>query len=178
MKRIFLICLIVPSIVLSQERTVTEIELIPNETISVEGSLSEGEKMEDLSWAWQSNNACFPATQYHKFTGNHVLYTGIIPTYSELFIKVIPKDEDANFSVYAYQVGVDNNALPPNLQSCVRCEVDHKWDRKWKGKTQDHTRNVKYILALNRSYRFVIGITGANELTEGDFTLEIFTKSN
>ena len=97
MKKQLLMLLFLPLMALAQERTVTEIELVPNETVSVEGNLSEGEKMEDLSWAWQSNNACFPATQYHKFTGNHVLYTGIIPTHSELEITVIPKDENANF---------------------------------------------------------------------------------
>ena len=177
MKKQLLMLLFLPLMALAQERTVTEIELVPNETVSVEGNLSEGEKMEDLSWAWQSNNACLPATQYHKFTGNHVLYTGIIPTHSELEITVIPKDENANFSVYAYQVGVNNSDLPPKLYSCVRCEVDHKWDRNWKGKTQDHTRTVKHILALGRSYRFVIGVVGAEELEEGDFTLQIHTKS-
>lgn len=176
MKNLFLTFLFLPIMAYAQERTVTEIEVIPNETVSVEGNLADGQKMEDLSWAWQSNNACFPATQYHKFTGNHVLYTGIIPTHTELVIKVIPKDKEANFSVYAYQVGVNNSDLPPNLSSCVRCEVDHKWDRNWKGKTQDHTRNVKHILALGRSYRFVIGVVGAEELTEGEFTLEISTK--
>ncbi len=177
MKKLVILLFLIPFISMSQERTVTEIELVPNETVEVTGNLSDGAPMEDLSWAWQSNNACFPATQYHKFTGNHVLYTGIIPTYSELEIVVEPEDENANFSVWAYQVGVDNSDLPPNLSSCVRCEVDHKWDRNWKGKTQDHTRKVKYILALNRSYRFVIGVVGAEELDEGAYTLKIHTKS-
>ncbi|MEZ4858941.1 MAG: hypothetical protein R2781_09040 [Flavobacteriaceae bacterium] len=176
MKKLFLLLLVLPIMAHSQERTVTEIEVIPNELVEVTGNLSEGSPMEDLSWAWQSNVACFPATQYHKFTGNHVLYTGIIPTHTELVIKVIPKDENTNLSVYAYEVGVNNTDLPPKLYSCVRCEVDHKWDRNWKGKTQDHTRNVKDILALGRSYRFVIGVVGAEELAEGEYTLQITTK--
>ena len=89
---------------------------------------------------------------------------------------VIPKDPEANFSLYAYEVGVDNNALPPDLSSCIRCEADHKWDRNYVGKTQDHTRTVKYLVAITRPYRVVIGVVGAEELDEGDFTLVINTK--
>ena len=51
MKKQLLMLLFLPLMALAQERTVTEIELVPNETVSVEGNLSEGEKMEDLSWA-------------------------------------------------------------------------------------------------------------------------------
>lgn len=58
--------------------------------------------MEDLSWAWKSNNACFPETQKNKFTGNHVLYYTDLPTYSEIEATVVPKNRRANFSIYAY----------------------------------------------------------------------------
>ena len=47
--------------------------------------------MENLSWAWKSNNACFPETQKNKFTGNHVLYYTDLPAYSEMEVTVVPK---------------------------------------------------------------------------------------
>jgi len=154
-------------------------EVIPesNKDVSYVGNLNQGEKLSDLSWAWSSQNACFPETQKQKFTGNHVFFTGIIPTYNELTITVIPKDPKANFSIYAYQVGEDKMPIVPELRSCISCEADHKWDRKKRGRTQDHTRTVSGLNALSNSYRVIIGVTGAEGLEEGEFTLVISTKS-
>ena len=177
MRTIILLTLLVPALGFAQGPTVYEIEPVSNEVVGYEANLNQGQKIDDLSWAWQSNNACFPATQSQKFTGNHVFFTGIIPKYSEMTVRVVPKDPEANFSVYAYEVGVDNNSLPPDLTSCIRCEADHKWDRSWAGKTQDHTRVVKDLIAINKPYRVVIGVTGADGLSEGDFTLVVETKS-
>jgi len=170
MKYLFLL-LCIPLCGIAQQ-TIT-IEQSLKEIVAIEENLSSGAIIEDLSWAWQSNNACFVAIQQKKFTGNHVLFEGVIPAYTELTATVIPKDPTQNYSIYAFQTGVDNTALPPELSSCIRCEADYKWDRKWAGKTQDHTRTVKYLLALGNPYRVVIGVVGAEGLTEGDFTLEI-----
>ncbi|QHI38380.1 hypothetical protein IMCC3317_37720 [Kordia antarctica] len=148
------------------------LQVNPNSTVSYQGNLSDGQQISDLSWAANSSVACFPATQNQKFTGNHVLYSTTIPKRSEMFIKVIPKNQNQNFSIYAYQVGETNEQLPPNLSSCVTCEADHKWDRNWKGKTQDHTRKIR-LNAINHPYKVIIGVVGAEGLTEGDFTLEI-----
>lgn len=138
------------------------------------GNLSEGAKLSTLEWAWQSNVACFPATQKAKFTGNHVLYYTDLPAYSEMEITVVPKDTKANFSIYAYQVGkVSASNTVPNLARCTRCEAEHKWDYKKKGLTQNHTRTVKDILALANPFQVVIGVVGAEGLSEGDYELHI-----
>ncbi len=150
---------------------------VPNGTITYAGNLSDGTRMSDLSWAWSSQNTCFPETQKSKFTGNHIFFTGIVPKYSELVITVVPDDPSQNFSVYAYEIGENSNDLVPNLPRCVRCEAEHKWDRPKKGKTQDHTRIVNDILALGTPYRVVIGVTGADGLAEGAFTLKIEMKT-
>lgn len=155
----------------------TFIEFQPNSTIEVEGNLADGTAMTDLSWAWNSSNACFPETQKAKFTGHHVLYYIDLPSYTEMEITVIPSDKKANFSLYAYEVGqVDESNTVPTLPGCVRCEADHKWDRPRRGKTQDHTRTVENILALRNPYQVVIGVVGAKGLKEGGFTLQITTK--
>ncbi|MBX2827687.1 MAG: hypothetical protein KTR22_05965 [Flavobacteriaceae bacterium] len=134
--------------------------------------------MEDLSWAWNSSNACFPATQKSKFTGKHLFFTGIIPKYSEVTVTVIPDDPSQNFSVYAYEIGANSDYLVPNLPRCIRCEADHKRERTFSGKApQDHTRTVKDLVAINNPYRMVIGVTGADGLEEGAFTLVISTQS-
>ncbi len=148
------------------------LEVPVNEEVTVQGNLTEGAPMEDLSWAWNSSVACFPATQVRKFTGNHVLYALDLPDHSEMEIKVVPADKSANFSLYAYEVGqVTANNTVPRLSSCIRCEADHKWDYKVRGKTQDHTRSVHDILAINNPYQVVIGVVGAEGLKEGAYTL-------
>lgn len=180
MKNLILLITIFCSINLraqEQQPNISEIEMMPNQDTSYSGNLSEGIFIEDLSWAWSSQNACFPETQKQKFTGKHVFYTGIIPKYSEVTVTVIPTNSEANLSVYAYEVGVDKMPIVPNLLSCIRCEVAHKWDRLKRGKTQDHTRIVEDLIALNTPYRLIIGVTGAEGLDEGEFTLVISTKT-
>jgi hypothetical protein len=162
---------------MSPQPTITTIEPVANGEVSYKGDLSQGQPLADLSWAWSSANACFPETQKQKFTGNHVFFSGIIPKHSEMTVTVIPDDATANFSVYAYEMGVTRDDLVPNLSSCIRCEADHKWDRPVRGKTQDHTRTVTDLVAINTPYKVIIGVTGANGLASGGFTLKVSMKS-
>ena len=78
-------------------------------------------------------------------------------------------------SIYAYMDGTNSKSFPPNLPSCVSCEAEHKWDYPKRGKTQDHLRTV-YLNAVNNPYRVVIGIVGAEGLTNGSFILKIKTE--
>ncbi|MDD3861210.1 MAG: hypothetical protein PHW83_13540 [Bacteroidales bacterium] len=151
---------------------VNEIESKANNTVTYSGNLKNGVKINDLSWANTSSNACWPETQNTKFNGNHVLYKTVIPPKSEMYIKVIPKDKNANLSLYAYQVGLNNNSVVPNLASCITCEAEHKWDYPKVGQTQDHTREV-YLNAITEPYNVFIGVVGADGLTTADYTLEI-----
>ncbi len=148
----------------------------PNKSVVYKGNLSDGTKIYDLSWAWNSSVACFPETQKKKFTGKHILYITEIPKYSIMDIELIPNDKLANMSLYTYEVGVSSKAYVPNLHSCVTCEADYKWDYKKRGKTQNHIRHVK-INAINHPYKVVIGVAGADGLDKGGFVLKITTKS-
>lgn len=172
-----ILCFLLPGIHSAQSSKLRWIELQKDGSVSIEGNLSDGIDMPDLSWAWNSAVACFPATQASKFTGHHVLYGLDLPAYTELEISVIPADKSADFSLYAYQVGsIQDNNIVPNLSQCIRCEADHKWDYKMKGKVQDHTRHVRNILAINNPYQVVIGVVGSNGVKEGAFTLRINRK--
>ncbi|MCB0584827.1 MAG: hypothetical protein KDD06_05810 [Phaeodactylibacter sp.] len=146
------------------------IESIPNGVVSVKGGLADGASMPVLNWAWDSQNACFTATQQHKFSGHHVLYQTRLPARAEMTIRVIPDDPDANFSLYAYSG--NGEYLVPDLPRCVSCEADYKWDYKYRGKTQDHTRSVS-LRAVANPYTVTIGVAGADGLADGTFTLEI-----
>lgn len=155
---------------------VKEINAVPNQVTTVSGDLSEGKQMENLRWASTSSNACFPGTQNSKFTGNHVLHGFKIPPYSEVTITVIPNSKKANFSLYGYQVGANNYQVAPDLRSCVSCEADHKWDYPKKGKTQDHTRSI-FFNSVQNPYNIFIGVTGADGLAKGAYTLQVDLKS-
>ena len=149
---------------------------VPNETKSYKGSLEDGVKVHDLSWASRSSTACFPATQNAKFTGNHIIYLTEIPAYSNMDITVVPSDKNANMSIYAYMTNPNSDVMVPNLSSCVSCEAEHKWDYPKRGKTQDHTRSIQ-LSSVKNPYRVVVGVAGANGLTSGDFIIKINTKS-
>ena len=165
-------------IALAQTSNLHWITLSPEGVTSVEGNLSQGVDMTDLSWAWNSSVACFPGTQAAKFTGKHVLYALDLPAYTELEIDLIPADKTANFSLYAYEVGtITDGNIVPTLPQCIRCEADYKWDYKVKGKTQDHTRHVRDILAIANPYQVIIGVVGANGLSEGGYRLLVKKKA-
>ncbi|AVI50030.1 hypothetical protein C5O00_02140 [Pukyongia salina] len=178
MKNLFYIALFLPLGLFAQDPTIYGIEPAPNQEIAYSGDLSQGVFLDDLSWAWNSSNACFPETQKQKFTGKHLFFTGIIPKYSEMTVTVVPTDPTQNFSVYAYEIGANSNDLVPNLPRCIRCEADHFRERNFAGRApQDHTRTVSNLVAINTPYRVVIGVTGADGLEEGEFTLVVNTKS-
>ncbi len=158
---------------MAQNPSVTRISLDGKTTGSIQGKLEAGVKINDLSWAWSSANACFPETQKQKFTGNHVLYEIELPAYSEMTVTVIPDDKNADFSIYAYQIGVTKNDIVPNLSTCVRCEADHKWDYKKRGQVQDHSRTVKDLVAIANPFKVIIGVVGSNGLATGGYTLQV-----
>lgn len=155
---------------------VIKIDATPNTITTINANLGSGQIISDLRWASNSSVACFPATQNQKFTGNHVLHYFEIPPYSEVTITVIPKDKNANMSIYGYQVGTNNFSTPPSLSTCTACEADHKWDYPKRGKTQDHTRSI-FFNSIKNSYNIFIGVAGADGLTSGDYELEIDLKS-
>ena len=178
MKQILSTLMVLLPIFMIAQPKVYSVEPVPNQDVAYTGNLAEGTSLDDLSWAWNSSVACFPETQKSKFTGNHLFFTGIIPKYSELTVTVIPKDPTQNFSVYAYEIGANKTVLVPNLPSCIRCEADHFRERNFVGKPpQDHTRIVSNLVAINRPYRVVIGVTGADGLDEGEFTLQLSMKT-
>jgi hypothetical protein len=152
-----------------------EVELKANMKTSVSGNINEGYSISDYSWAWRSSNACFPGTQKSKFTGKHTLYVVKLPPRSILTVTVRPKDKSKNLSIYGYQIGEGKKIFPEDLQSCVTCEAEHKWDYPKRGKTQDESRTITFNATTN-SYNVIVGVTGADGLGEGEYVLEFTLK--
>ncbi len=163
---------------LSFAQKLTYLELAPNQTVEFAGDIENGQVMTDLSWAWNSSVACFPETVSSKFRGKHVLYMIDVPRYSEMEIKLIPEDKSADYSLYAYQAGyITEENTVPNLQRCIRCEADYSSDRRYAGRTQDHTRTVRDILAINNPYQALIAVVGPPGVEAGAYKLQIHMKS-
>ncbi|MBK9192264.1 MAG: hypothetical protein IPM77_12570 [Crocinitomicaceae bacterium] len=152
------------------------IDVKPNEITTVVSSLNKGFGIEDLSWASNSSVACFPSTQNLKFNGNHVFHSFKIPEYAEVTITLTPADQTANFSLYGYQISQSNFAMVPELTSCTSCEADYKWDYPKKNQIQDHKRSISFNSTTN-NYNIVIGVAGADGLSEGDYVLTIDLKA-
>lgn len=156
---------------------VTSIESKANDSVIVSGDLASGALMEDLSWAANSSNACFPATQNLKFRGNHVLYATSIPPRSILAISVNPADANGDLSIYGYMMGNTEYRVVPNLPSCISCEADHKWDGKWKGKVQTSERKIEFQNPTQNTYNIVIGVAAPKNVITGKFNLKLKLKS-
>jgi len=86
MKLSILLLILLPLGVIAQNSALFKIEPETNKVITYAANLSEGIYLKDLSWAWNSANACFPATQKSKFTGKHIFFTGILPAGTETTI--------------------------------------------------------------------------------------------
>ena len=158
-------------------KEVTVVASKANEKVSMEGDLAKGKIIEDLSWASSSSNACFPATQNLKYRGNHVFFATTIPARSILRIKVIPTDKSANMSLYAYMIGGNSFDEVPDLPRCITCESDEKWDRPWRGKTQNHERKVEFQNPTQNTYNIFIGVAAPKDVITGKFSVEIELES-
>lgn len=179
MKKVTLfLVMLFPLIAMAQwPSNVAVVESKSNDSVTVAGDLAKGAIMEDISWAANSSNACFPATQNLKFRGNHVLFATTIPPRSILTITVTPTDANGDLSLYGYMMGATEYRVVPNLPSCITCEADHKWDRPWKGKVQTSERKIEFQNPTQNTYNIVIGVTAPKDVTTGQFNLKLKLKS-
>lgn len=144
----------------------------------VKGNLSDGVKILNLRWAENSSVACFPGTRAEMFTGNHVLYRIAMPAASTMKITVTPKEGKA-INLYALRQGLSarSQQVPPNVTSAISCEASYpvyanvSKTRRVRNKDTG-VRKVEYI-SVRSGYSILIGVAGAEGLTEGDFTLKV-----
>jgi hypothetical protein len=180
MRTKMVLMLVVSSLALAQTAWPASVtKLIPHtardQVITVGGRLENGIDIPDLDWASTSSMACFPATENAKFRGKHVMFATQIPRRSTMIIKIIPKDPNVDLSLWAYSSGTGDFYIPPKVPRAVSCEYDAKWDRPWKGKTQDHTRSVE-LRAVGNPYNVLIGVSGPVATSSADFDLEVLLK--
>ena len=143
---------------------------------SVAGNLKDGVRILNLRWAESSSVACFPGTRFEMFTGNHVFYRITLPAQALMKIVVEPQN-GKQISLYALRQGMSRQQVPPDVTSAISCEAsypiyaDLTSGRRVSNK-DDGKRRVEYM-SVNSPYSILIGVAGANGLTEGDFKLSV-----
>lgn len=144
----------------------------------VTGNIKDGTKL-SLRWAERSPVACYPGTRFEMFSGNHVFYRITLPAASAMKITVTPKEGKA-INLYALRQGMRRQSVPPNVTSAISCEASYpiyanvSKTRRVRNK-DDGIRKVEYI-SVRSPYSILIGVAGAEGLTEGDFKLKIKIK--
>jgi hypothetical protein len=101
------------------------VELDENGEATVSGDLTkEGEILPDLSWAAQSNVACWPTVKDAHFKGRHVFYAlkNPQPKKSILTVEAIPKAGTVDVNLYGIRTGSWDYQVPPAVYS-VQCEA-------------------------------------------------------
>ncbi len=148
----------------------------PSTPSSVEGNIKAGKKI-PLGWAELSNVACFPATRFEQFDGNHVFYRVPMSASSSLKITLTPKDKAA-INLYALrQSAAGNQPVPPNVTQAISAEASYpkyaKIDAMKKIQNKDDgVRKIEFT-SVGNPYSILIGVAGANGLTEGGFKLNV-----
>ncbi len=141
----------------------------------ITGNISDGQKM-SLDWAAQSSVAAFPGTRFEMFDGNHVLYRVNLPAASEITITLTPEDGKL-INLYALRQGVNETATPPNISTAISAEASYpRYANLGGGKTvSDPDNGVRKVelMSIDRPYSILIGVAGAQGLTEGAYKLHV-----
>ncbi|MFT6398136.1 MAG: hypothetical protein ACJAYU_002891 [Bradymonadia bacterium] len=126
-----------------------------------EGNLSSGQ-CTNVDFAEDSANACFPATIFDQFTGNHVFYAldPPLPGNHDVTISV---NGDASISVWGYQTSTSIFQVPPMVANVGICEyglATNRPDIEFRN-PEDSPQNVFFAVA------------GAQDVTSGAYGVSV-----
>ena len=160
-------------------KEVTPLKVEGETPVEVSGNLSKGKTI-PLDWAAKSSVACFPATRFEMFNGNHVFYQVELPAGKKIDIKLVPQDKSKVINLYALRQGAGKLSVPPNVESAISAEAKYPMYAKRGGKiiknADDGTRSIDFI-SVNSPYSILIGVAGANGAKDGDYKLSVAVKS-
>jgi hypothetical protein len=150
-------------------RNVTAIEAKSGSVVEIKGKLEAGKTI-PLTWAGQSSVACFPATEFDNFKGNHVFYGTALPRQSVMKVTVVPDNKTLDVNVYALQVSsTDFARVPPKMPTATACEAGFNQQTETNpGVTESVTLN-----ATTNPYNVVIGVAGPKGVVAGGYTLKV-----
>jgi|GEM_PF-403811 len=141
----------------------------PGKTVTVSGDIKKG-KVLPLSWAANSNVACWPTTRDQHFDGKHIAFKTKLPRHSTMEIELIPA-KGKDLSLYAYSAS--GHPLPPKLYKAI-CEASYLYgERSISVKSNPGKPEKVKLVAINNPYDVVIGVAGAGKLDSGSFKLNV-----
>jgi hypothetical protein len=156
---------------LEEEWSVMDIST-ENGVAIIKGNLEQGKQM-PLEWAAQSNMACFPATRFVEYQGNHLLYRVQMPAAAKIIVTVKPKSKKTRINLYALRLGSNNYDTPPDIASAISCEAKYPiYAGKPNFRAPATEKSIEYI-SIRKPYNILIGVAGAQGMTAGDFELEV-----
>ncbi len=139
---------------------------------NIDGNLSIGYIMEDLSWATTSQLACWPSIRDVEFQGRHVGYWFDLPEKSIVKITVTPKRKDRRINIYGY-AGFDLKTIPPQIPFTNICEASHP---EWIGQPDFSILSKPQTIQFNTTTRrttIYFAVAGARNMFDGDYTISI-----
>lgn len=171
---LFVLLFLCPMASQAQNAKVIDLTLAgPNSVLS--SNLIQGFLM-PLDWAANSSVACFPATRFVEYQGNHILYRVQMPASSVMTITVTPKSPKTRINLYALRLGINNMDAPPAISRAISCEASYPiYAGTPNLRAPAKAQSVEYM-SIKKPYNIVIGIAGAKGVTEGDFDLQIDVK--
>lgn len=134
-------------------------------------NLSAGRCM-NLDFAAQSDVACFPATRFDRYEGNHVFYeiTTPMPANSSMAITVQPV-AGVDVSIYGFLMGdTDYPTMPPYANN-VQCEASHGLFVT--GGNPGEPETIQFQNPTSNTYRVFFAVAGPRDVTSGAYDIRI-----
>ena len=177
---ILLLCMVTGA-AQAQDVKVTPLQLPAGSNVGeIKGNIADGTVI-PMKWAEQSSVALVPGTRFVEFNGNQVFYRITMPAASVIKIRMTP-EKGKKINLYALrQSASGEQQVPPNVTSAISSEASYPIyanmgnGRRVQNKDKGY-REVEF-LSVNRPYSILIGVSGAEGETEGEFTLGIEIKA-
>jgi len=133
-----------------------------------ESDLNEGASIE-LSFAQEV--FCWPGNEDANFDGAHVFFEVIQEVEHNITVVATP-EKGLDISLYILQMGPDTTSIPPDLTEASAIVCEASYDQQ-----DDHNPGASesvFQMGWDQSYRVVIGVAGADNVTSGQFKLEVW----
>ncbi len=124
--------------------------------------LAMGQAAPDLAFAANSSVACFPATRFDRFEGNHVFYAlkEPMPPKSQLVVEAVPGSA-VDVSLYALRMGATTIMVPPNVPSVTSCEASYDITPGAGQTDPGATESIEILNPTGNPYNILWGVAGS-----------------
>lgn len=156
---------------------VTPVRLADDATSGViTGNIADGVQI-PMRWAESSSVGLVPGTRFEQFNGNQVFYRITLPEASVINLKLIPT-EGKKINLYALRQSMNPpHEVPPNVTSAISARASYPMYANTGGgqrvSNPDNGHREISLMSINDPYSILVGVSGAEGETEGQFHLMI-----